>query len=184
MNKKRDITSSRTAGDVERKYGKRIVENEKELRTRDKDLSSLIIKVQELNSQISTLNQIINNINQDLQEVQEVSHEHTNKLVLDLITQEDIEDWNNKFTGEYISLAENIQLNQEIKGIDDYNLILLKLNNVSRYISCFKYGTSYKGISITKDTTVDMEEISITVENEIVTNIMSSNNILEMIGIF
>lgn len=189
---KRDIVSSRTPGDTERKYAKRIAENEKKVESQNVDLASLILKVNSLNASINEVNFQIKEINQKcedirvsiekmdirLEAVEETSHLHTNKAFLDTLTQADI------FTGAYNLLAENVAVNQQIQGIDDYNLVLLKLNNVSRYIPCFKYGTSYKGTSATKDTVVDIEEISITVENEIITNIISSNNILEIIGIF
>lgn len=195
---KRDITSSRTPGDTERKYGKRIVDNEKKVKSQDADLASLLIKVNDLYSKISEVNEQIEEINQicesigtsiegidtRVEAVESTSHTHTNKAILDNITQSDINKWNNQFTGVYNLLAENVTVNQQIQGIDDYNLILLQISNINRYIPCFKYGDSYKGINVTKDTVVDMEEISIQVQNETVINIVCTNSILKIIGIY
>lgn len=213
---KRDITSSRTATDIERKYGKRISDTEKEAKSQGRDLASLDAKtrdimssidlinsqIAEINQMCSSLNELIEDTNEQLEEdydelnesvgdlntrliqVEDTSHAHSNKPVLDTIRQQDINNWNDQFDGTYNVLAENIVVNQQIQGINQYNLILLQISNLNRYIPCFKYGDTYAGINVTKDTAVDMEEISIEIQNETVINIVCSNSILKIIGIF
>lgn len=195
---KRDIVSSRTPEDTERKYVKRIIDSEKKAKSQEADLAFLHIKINELNASLKTVNFQIEEINEiceglntsigridtRLEAVEELGHSHSNKTILDSLSQIDIDKWNNQFTGDYNVLAENITINQQIQDIDDYNLILLQILNLNRYIPCFKYGDTYKGINITKDTVIDMEEISIQVRNETVINIICTNNILKVIGIF
>lgn len=192
---KRDIVSSRTPGDTERKYAKRIIDSENKAKSQEVDLASLNVKLNNLNNsitainnQISEINELIessiSNINTRMRDVERTSHSHINQSILDRITQADINKWNNSFKGDYITLAENITVNQQIQYIDDYNLILLQISNVNRYIPCFKYGDTFKGILLSNDNGVGMEEISIQMYNETVINIVCTNSILKIIGIY
>lgn len=192
MNEKRDRTSSRTAGDIERKYGKRIVENEKKAKSQNVDLTFLKLKINEVNNQVEEINKICENlglsidkINVQLEESTKLSHIHNNKNLLDTLTEVDIENWNDKIDGSYHSLGNDIEINQVILGINDYNLILVLLENVNRYIPCYRYQSSYKGLNIIQqDENIKTEEISIDFENEKVISIECGYNILEIIGIF
>lgn len=189
---KRDIVSSRTPGDTERKYAKRIIDSENKAKSQDVDLASLNVKLNNslkiINKQIEEINELIessiNTINTRMRDVERTSHSHINQSILDRITQADINKWNNSFKGDYITLAENITVNQQIQYIDDYNLILLQISNVNRYIPCFKYGDTFKGILLSNDNGVGMEEISIQMYNETVINIVCTNSILKIIGIY
>ncbi len=189
---KRDIVSSRTPGDTERKYAKRIIDSENKAKSQEVDLASLNVKLNNslkiINKQIEEINELIessiSNINTRMKDVERTSHSHINQSILDRITQADINKWNNSFKGDYITLAENITVNQQIQYIDDYNLILLQISNVNRYIPCFKYGDTFKGILLSNDNGVGMEEISIQMYNETVINIVCTNSILKIIGIY
>lgn len=189
---KRDIVSSRTPGDTERKYAKRIIDSENKAKSQEVDLASLNVKLNNslkiINKQIEEINELIessiNTINTRMRDVERTSHSHINQSILDRITQADINKWNNSFKGDYITLAENITVNQQIQYIDDYNLILLQISNVNRYIPCFKYGDTFKGILLSNDNGVGMEEISIQMYNETVINIVCTNSILKIIGIY
>lgn len=189
---KRDIVSSRTPGDTERKYAKRIIDSENKAKSQEVDLASLNVKLNNslkiINKQIEEINELIessiNTINTRMKDVERTSHSHINQSILDRITQADINKWNNSFKGDYITLAENITVNQQIQYIDDYNLILLQISNVNRYIPCFKYGDTFKGILLSNDNGVGMEEISIQMYNETVINIVCTNSILKIIGIY
>jgi len=189
---KRDIVSSRTPGDTERKYAKRIIDSENKAKSQEVDLASLNIKLNNslkiINKQIEEINELIessiNTMNTRMKDVERTSHSHINQSILDRITQADINKWNNSFKGDYITLAENITVNQQIQYIDDYNLILLQISNVNRYIPCFKYGDTFKGILLSNDNGVGMEEISIQMYNETVINIVCTNSILKIIGIY
>ena len=189
---KRDIVSSRTPGDTERKYAKRIIDSENKAKSQEVDLASLNVKLNNslkiINKQIEEINELIessiNTINTRMKDVERTSHSHINQSILDRIKQADINKWNNSFKGDYITLAENITVNQQIQYIDDYNLILLQISNVNRYIPCFKYGDTFKGILLSNDNGVGMEEISIQMYNETVINIVCTNSILKIIGIY
>ena len=189
---KRDIVSSRTPGDTERKYAKRIIDSENKAKSQEVDLASLNVKLNNslkiINKQIEEINELIessiNTINTRMRDVERTSHSHINQSILDRITQADINKWNNSFKGDYITLAENITVNQQIQYIDDYNLILLQISNINRYIPCFKYGDTFKGILLSNDNGVGMEEISIQMYNETVINIVCTNSILKIIGIY
>ena len=102
---KRDIVSSRTPGDTERKYAKRIIDSENKAKSQEVDLASLNVKLNNslkiINKQIEEINELIessiNTINTRMKDVERTSHSHINQSILDRIKQADINKWNNSF---------------------------------------------------------------------------------------
>lgn len=196
---KQDRNTPRTTSDIERKYSKRINNTEKEVESQAKDLASLNIAIKDLIESIKIINSQIEEINEKYEDlgivIEEISiqveentksrHSHSNKEVLDDITEQDIESWNDKFDGNYKQLADNITVNQIITGISEYNLVLVILQGINRYIPLYKYENEYKGIVISSvDEGVTADEIRLEVENEKITNITSSYSITKLIGVF
>ena len=199
MINKQDKSTPRKIGDIESQYGKTIKETKKEVESQRVDLTSIETKLKQLYKDIVTINTKIQEINKNYINVgeklteldekvlknTELRHGHENKSILDEITENDINNWNDKFTGKYNLLANSITVNQTVDGISSYNLILIRLENINAYIPCFKYENNFCGsITILENEQSAVYSANIEISENTITTIKSTNSIVEIIGVF
>lgn len=110
---KQDRSKPRTPEEVQRRYGKRVNEVEKENQEQSLDLNKLKTKLEQIIRTIDTVNTQIEDLNEEyegldlrIDDISELSHSHSNKTVIDGITQENVESFHihrNKITLDNIT---------------------------------------------------------------------------------